>query len=70
MFWVAIIPSPRPWNRAGVTEVVFIPLEVAQTVNASCSSPGHHSGFIMGDFVLLSKLRYACFSQHILQDMD
>lgn len=50
MFRVAIIPSPRPWNRAGVTELVSMPLEVAHSVKASCSSPGHHSGFILYAF--------------------
>lgn len=69
MFRVAIIPSPRPWNRAGVTEVVSMPLEVAHSVKASCSSPGHHSGFILYGFCASWQTLRSLFQVSIYYEM-
>ena len=46
MFRVAIMPRPRPGNRAGETPLAMMPWDMAHSVNSSCCSPGHQSGFI------------------------
>lgn len=44
---VAIMPNPRPGNRAGLTPFTSMPWESAHSVNRSWSSPGHQFGFIL-----------------------
>lgn len=47
IFRVAIVPRPRPGNRAGLTPLMTIPCVLAHSVKTSCFSPGHQVGFML-----------------------